>query len=316
MLIYVQNWLRELSVGGLVIDLNNIKPNTVIVIAGPTASGKSALALDLAGSYNGVVINADASQIYKTIPIISAAPSKEDKQQVEHLLYEIFEPEKNGSVSEWLNLAVKAIKDSWKKGKLPIVVGGTGFYIESLIKGVSPIPETKVSVKEKVRIMLEKGGVSEIYEALKKCDEGGASRVNPNDVTRVRRALEIFLDTGKSINEWFDEPLINYLPEADFNTIVLLPQLSKLEDKCSLRFDWMIQNGALLEVEALKERGLDKNLPVMKAIGVPELIAYLNGEYSLEEAIKQAKLHTRQYAKRQLTWFRNRLKNIAHLVIE
>ena len=296
--------------------VSNLNSKSVIVVAGPTASGKSKFALDLALKNNGVIINADASQIYKSIPILSAAPSEEDKQQVEHLLYEIFEPEKNGSVSDWLKLVVEAIKGSWAKGKLPIIVGGTGFYIESLVNGVSPIPETKAEVKEQVRIMLEKGGVSEIYEVLQKCDRKGSLLVNQNDTTRVRRALEIFLDTGKSIDYWFKKPLINYLPEADFNIILLLPQLSNLEDKCSIRFDLMMEKGALLEVMALREKNLDKNLPVMKAIGVPELMAYLNGEYSLEEAVKQAKLHTRQYAKRQLTWFRNRLKNTAQYVID
>lgn len=296
--------------------IDNLKSKSVIVIAGPTASGKSKFALDLALEYGGVIINADASQIYKGIPIISAAPTEEDKQKVDHLLYEIFKPEKNGSVSEWLKLVVDAIKDVWSKGKLPIVVGGTGFYIESLVKGVSPIPETKLEIKERVRETLEREGVSGIYDELKRYDPKGAARVNSNDTTRVRRALEIFLDTGKSIDEWFAEPLINYIPEADFKIIALLPQLSDLEDKCSLRFDLMMQNGALEEVMALREKNLDKNLPVMKAIGVPELISYLNDECSLEEAIKQAKLHTRQYAKRQLTWFRNRLKNIAQYVID
>ena len=296
--------------------LEDIKSNTVVVVAGPTASGKSGLALDLALRYNGVVINADASQIYKGVSIISAAPSEEEKNQVEHLLYEIFEPTKNGTVSEWLRLVVEVIRNVWKKGKLPIVVGGTGFYIESLIKGVSPIPETRPEIKEKVAMMLAEGGVSKVYEMLKNIDEKGAKRVNENDTTRVRRALEIFWDTGVSIDEWFEKPMIKLLPEADFKVVALLPELSGLEKKCSKRFDIMMKNGALDEVKNLLDLKLDANLPAMKAIGVPELTDYLRGKITLDEAVRLAKLHTRQYAKRQLTWFRNRLINMALFVVE
>ena len=296
--------------------LEDIKSNTVVVVAGPTASGKSGLALDLALRYKGVVINADASQIYKGVSIISAAPSEEEKNQVEHLLYEIFEPSKNGTVSEWLRLVVEVIRNVWKKGKLPIVVGGTGFYIESLIKGVSPIPETRPEIKEKVAKMLAEGGVSKVYEMLKNIDEKGAKRVNENDTTRVRRALEIFLDTGVSIDEWFEKPMIKLLQEADFKVVALLPKLSDLEEKCSKRFDIMMKNGALDEVKNLLDLKLDANLPAMKAIGVPELTDYLRGKITLDEAVRLAKLHTRQYAKRQLTWFRNRLRNMALFVVE
>lgn len=289
------------------IELNDIKSNTVIVIAGPTASGKSGLALELAMRYNGVVINADSMQIYKGTPIISAVPTVEDRKKAEHLLYEIFEPEERGSVAEWLKLAIAAIRQVWQQGKLPIVVGGTGFYLESLIKGISPIPETKTEVKKQVTDLFLAVGQKGVYARLQKLDPEGALKVNPNDMTRVRRALEIFTDTGKSIVQWFEQPLIRMLPEADFRIIPLLPQLKDLEGKCGDRFDLMMQAGALQEVETLLKRKLDDDLPAMKAIGVPELAAYLQGKCSLEEAVSLAKIHTRQYAKRQLTWFRNRL---------
>lgn len=289
------------------IELGDIAKNTVVVIAGPTASGKSKLAFEMAKKYDGVIINADASQVYKGIPIISAAPDENDKKEVLHMLYEIFEPEHNGSVSEWLKLAVEAIKKVWKQDKLPIVVGGTGFYIESLIAGISPIPETKREVKNQVADKLQSDGVEELYEYLKTLDPKGAAMVNPRDVARVRRALEIFCDTGISIAQWFEKPLIKKLPEAEFTVIALLPKLSELEDKCNTRFDKMINCGALHEVENLYKMELRSDLPVMKAIGVTELGGYLKGENTLDEAIKLSKLHTRQYAKRQLTWFRNRL---------
>lgn len=292
------------------VELENIKSNSVVVVAGPTASGKSSLAIDLACKYNGVVINADASQVYKDIPIISAAPDENDKVKVEHLLYGVLDADEKNSVSDWSKLVVEAIKNVWKQGKLPIVTGGTGFYIENLVKGVSPIPETKAEIKQKVADIFDKRGVSGVYETLQNVDGNGAKLVNSNDTTRVRRALEIFYDTGISISEWFQKPLVKILPEADFKVIVLLPKLSDLEEKCSLRFDIMMKNGALDEVKSLMDKNIAPEMPIMKAIGVPELISFIKGEIDLEKAVELAKLHTRQYAKRQLTWFRNRLKNI------
>ena len=298
------------------VELENIKSNSVVVVAGPTASGKSALALALACKYNGVVINADASQVYKDIPIISAAPTDDDKAKAEHLLYGILEANEKSSVTDWSRLVVEAIRDVWKRGKLPIVTGGTGFYIENLVKGVSPIPETKVEIKQKVAEIFDKSGVEGVYKTLQEVDGKGAKLVNPNDTTRVRRALEIFCDTGISIDEWFQRPMISLLPEADFQVVVLLPKLSDLEEKCSKRFDIMMQEGALEEVMVLMNKNIAPEKPIMKAIGVPELISFLRCEISLEKAVDLAKLHTRQYAKRQLTWFRNRLKDMANYVVE
>ncbi len=286
------------------------------IIGGPTASGKSGLALDLAQKHNGVVINADSMQVYKRIPILSAAPTAEDKCRAEHLLYEVFEPSQKGSVADWMKLAVEAVQDCWKREKLPIVVGGTGFYLESLMKGESPIPETSAEIKLLVKERLEKDGLNSLYNYLAEIDAEGAKKVNLNDTTRVRRAVEIFLSTGKSISYWFEMPLVKPLPEAKFKVTALLPTLDKLEDKCSQRFDLMMEQGALAEVEALLKLGLDNRLPAMKAIGVSELGAYLRDEISLKEAVDLSKLHTRQYAKRQLTWFRNRLKSVAEIVIE
>ena len=284
----------------------NITEKTVVVIGGPTASGKSGLALEVAKKYNGVVINADAMQVYQSIPIITAVPSPEDKKQVLHLLYEIYPPSQRGNVADWLNKATTAIRDTWAEKKLPVVVGGTGFYIESLIKGVSPIPETNSEVKQQVADIIGQKGAEGAYDYLQKIDASGAQMVKPQDTTRIRRALEIKLNTGQSINEWFQKPLVKTLPEADFAMIKLLPSLSELEEKCSRRFDIMMEQGALDEVKNLLDRHLSDDLPAMKAIGVPELGDYIRGKTDLNQAISLAKLHTRQYAKRQLTWFRNR----------
>ena len=189
------------------VNIGEIKPNTVLVVVGPTASGKSALAIELALKYNGVIINADASQVYKDIPIVSAAPDEDDKVKVEHVLYGILEADEKKSVSDWVKLATDAIKKVWDQGKLPIVTGGTGFYIESLINGMSPIPETKHEAKTKVATIFDETGVEGAYKYLQQVDSEGAKKVNPNDTTRVRRALEIFIDTGISISEWFEKPM-------------------------------------------------------------------------------------------------------------
>ena len=289
---------------------DNLNEKSVIVVAGPTASGKSGLAIKAALKYNGVIINADASQIYDCIPVISVAPTEEDKAKAEHKLYGILKADEKNSVSEWLKLATKEIKKAWQDKKLPIVVGGTGFYIEALIKGCSPIPETSQEVKEKVAAILAQNGKTGIFAKLQEVDKQGAKMVNPNDMTRVRRALEIFMDTNKSIAEWFRMPLVKPLPEADFRVVAILPRLQDLADKCSQRFDMMMQNGAEDEVKRLLELKINDKMPVMKAIGVPELRDYLIGKLTREGAVQAAKLHTRQYAKRQLTWFRNRLKNL------
>ena len=288
------------------IDELDLNDKSVLVIGGPTASGKSSLALQAAIKYDGMVINADAMQVYQNIPIITAAPTIQDKEKAPHKLYEIYPPSQKGNVADWLDLAVKEIKKAWREKKLPIVAGGTGFYIENLIKGASPIPNTKDEIKKQVAELMAQKDLKQVYEYLTEIDPDGAKMVNPNNTTRIRRALEIKLDTGESIAKWFKKPMINFLPEADFMMIKLLPDLSELEKKCSQRFDEMMKLGALQEVENLLALKLDKNLPAMNAIGVPELGDYLSGKIDLNEAVALAKLHTRQYAKRQLTWFRNR----------
>lgn len=288
--------------------MKRVVTSDVIVVAGPTASGKSALAIDLAEAFNGVVINADSMQIYQGTPIISAAPSLEDKKRVQHRLYEIFSPDVNGSVVDWLNLAVAEIKSCWRTEKMPIVVGGTGLYLGNLINGTTPIPETSAEVRQQVMQKLHEEGVNKLHEELAVYDPITAKRLSPNDTTRVRRAYEVWLQTGVPLSEWHQKPMIKKLPEANFIVVEILPTKAELDERCFKRWDKMMNEGALREVENLASLRLDRNLPAMKALGVPELLQFVEGKITLEEACNLAKLHTKQYAKRQITWFRHQLK--------
>lgn len=283
-------------------------PKNVIVIGGPTASGKSGLAIDLAVALNGVVINADASQVYKGIPVISAAPSAKDYAKVEHRLYEYLDVSVNGNVCLWLEQAVQTIREVWSRKKTPIVVGGGGLYLDNLINGTTPIPEVDSKIRAEVAAFAEQNGQQALYDCLQIQDPQGAAMLNPMDATRVRRAYEIWRSTGRSIAEWYKEPMVQKIPEADFLTIALLPAKKELDFRCDMRFGQMLMQGAVEEVKYLISRDLPVNLPAMRAKGVPELMAAIEGAVSFEEAAELSKLHTRQYAKRQLTWFRNRFK--------
>ncbi len=280
----------------------------VIVIGGPTASGKSALAIDLAKIYNGVVVNADASQVYQHIPVISAAPSAEEQKTVEHRLYGYLDESVNGNICMWLNLAVECVQKIWQSGKTPVFVGGTGMYIDNLVNGVTPIPETPQEIRKQAADELKEQGLSAIYQKLCAIDETSATMLNSNDKTRVIRAYEIWLSTGKTISFWFQQPMLQKLPEASFFNIALLPPKNILDERCQIRFEKMLAEGAIDEVKYLLSRELSPSLPAMAAKGVPEIASFLKGEIPIEKATELAVLHTRQYAKRQLTWFRNKYK--------
>jgi len=286
----------------------------VIIIGGPTASGKSKLAIDLALKLNGEIINADSMQVYKDTPILSAVPSKKEKALIPHHLFEIYESSVHGNVVDWLECCVKKIKEIWQQGKMPIVVGGTGLYLNNLINGTTPIPFTPQNIREKIYAEMQANSLEYMYEKLQTLDEETANKLSKNDTTRILRALEVFEATGIKLSDWYKKPMLKKLPEASFFTIVLLPGIAELEAKCAIRFEQMVKEGALQEVETLACKNLKDNLPAMKALGVPELLKYIKGEIPLDEAIFQAKLHTRQYAKRQLTWFHRQIK--ADFVVE
>lgn len=287
--------------------------NAVIIIAGPTASGKSSLALDLANALDGVVINADSMQVYQGTPIISAVPSAAEKAKVPHRLYEIYPPCKNGTVVEWLDLAVKEIKNCWQEQKLPVLVGGTGLYIDNLVNGTTPVPGITPQIRAERLQLLQQGGSEKMHRLVATFDPETAARLSPNDSSRVGRAWEVFRQTGIPLSQWHAMPLIKKLPQAKFITIKILPPKKELDERCYLRFNLMMQQGALEEVRKLDKLGLPEELPAMKMLGVPELRQYLNGKVSLEAAVELGKLHTRQYAKRQRTWFANKLSAMMSL---
>ena len=290
------------------IELPALKLNSVVVIGGPTASGKSGLAINVAKMYNGEVINADSMQVYRGLPILSAVPSLEERQGIPHHLYEIYEPSVSGTVVDWLNLAVAKIREVWARGKLPVVVGGTGMYLDNLVNGTTPIPEPDEKIRQQILSLQGQLNAEEFYERLRQIDAAGAAMLNPNDTTRVRRAYEIFEQTGMSIAEWYQKPMVKKIPEADFVTIKLVPPADVLDERCYRRFDMMVEAGAVDEVRRLLQLRLDEKLPSMKMLGVPELTGFVQGECSLDKSVEAAKLHTRQYAKRQRTWFRNKFE--------
>lgn len=283
-----------------------MQTSKIIVIAGPTGSGKSGLALNLAQELNGVVINADSMQVYKEIPIIAASPSIEDTKLIPHKLYGIYDASIRGNVVDWLTLCKEEITKAQQQNQTPIIVGGTGMYIEALIKGVTPIPETPQEIRQHVETLLQTEGLNTLYTKLQEIDPPTAKKLSPNDTTRIRRALEIWYHTDKTPSYWHAVPLITNYKKENFTQIYINPPRNILDERCRLRFDAMINLGALDEVKQLLKLNLPDSLPAMRALGVQELKNYLNGKTSLEEAIELAKLHTRQYAKRQSTWFNHR----------
>lgn len=285
-----------------------MQKNPVLVIAGPTASGKSALAAEVAYALNGVVLNCDSMQIYKDIPIIAAAPTEAEKKLAEHRLFEIYDCDKRGNVVDWLNLCVAEIRKLWAENRLPVVVGGTGFYAEALLKGVTPIPETPAEIRKQLQDRLHRDRLENLYVELQQKDVEIAAKLNPNDKTRIIRALEVIEATGIKLSEWYRKPLIQKLPEADFITVKIMPSLEVIATRCCLRLDKMVNElGVLAEIERLLTKGTDENMPAMKALGVPELSLFIKGQLSLDEALSLAKIHIRQYAKRQRTWLKNKM---------
>jgi len=280
---------------------------TAILIAGPTASGKSALALKLAGQLGGTIINADSMQVYRDLRIITARPTLTEEAQVPHRLYGHMDASENYSAGRWCVDASAALAEIWGAGRLPILVGGTGLYFKTLTQGLAAIPPIPTAIRAAVRERLKAEGIAPLYAELARCDPASAGRLMPGDRSRITRALEVRLATGRSIADWHREGMKPGLDAANAVKVFLNPAREQLYARIDARFDAMLVAGALQEVDALRRRNLDPALPAMKAHGVPWLIRHLNGEMTLAEAAEGGKRDTRRYTKRQATWFRNQL---------
>ncbi len=278
-----------------------------VLIAGPTASGKSALAVELALSAGGAVINADSMQVYRDLRVITARPTRADEALVPHHLYGHVDAAVNFSAGAWVSDAAKALEAAQAEGRLPIFIGGTGLYFKALTAGLSVVPPIPAEVREAVRARLERNGVEALHAELAARDPRAAERLNLRDRTRIARALEVIEATGRSLLDWHQEGQPPLLPKDSFRAVFLAPERDELYARIDARFDAMLGAGALNEVERLAARHLDPLLPAMKAHGVPALIRHLRGELSLAEAAAIGRADTRHYAKRQFTWFRHQL---------
>lgn len=294
------------------LDKEFIMKNKVVFIAGPTAGGKSGLALWLARQTRSAIINADSMQVYRELCVITARPSERDEAEVPHRLYGYRPVAEPFSAADWAADARAAISEALEQKRLPVVVGGTGLYFRVLIEGIAEVPDIPENVRAEVRALVEERG-ADAHKVLLAEDQEAAARLEPGDRQRIARALEVRRATGRSLLEWQRESHGRGLeadPSLELIKTVLFPSRQEVYARADARFLAMIEDDdALSEVRALEHLNLDPRLPAMKALGVPELRAFLNGELGKEEAIVRAQMVTRRYAKRQFTWFRNQFSD-------
>ena len=290
--------------------------NKAVLIAGPTASGKSALALELAQKAGGAVINTDSMQVYRDLRVLTARPSLAEEAAVPHRLYGCVDAAVNYSAGHYVRDAKEVLDEVRRGGGLPIFIGGTGLYFKALTRGLSAVPPVPDEVREAVRLRLDRDGVEALHAELARRDAAAAARLNVRDRTRIARALEVIEATGRPLAEWHADTTPPLLPEGSYRALFIAPEREALYARIDARFDAMLADGALEEVARLAARGLDPLLPAMKAHGVPALIRHLRGEITREEAAMIGKADTRHYAKRQFTWFRHQLPEFDWLTPE
>jgi len=278
-----------------------------VLIAGPTASGKSALALSLAEQLGGVIINADSMQVYRDLRIITARPTPEEEARVPHRLYGHVDAAVNHSVGQWFRDAEGVLAEAAAAGKAPIFVGGTGLYFKALLTGLAAIPPIDPEIRARFRARLDKEGVEALHAELTRADPQTAARLMVRDRSRILRALEVLEATGRTMGEWHDDELPAPLDPDTVIKIFLHPEREQLKARIEGRFAKMLEAGAIEEVRALDARNLPDTLPAMKAHGVPWLRRFFRGEISRERVAEGAVMDTRRYAKRQVTWFRNQM---------
>ena len=292
---------------------HNRPPHPVIVVAGPTASGKSAAAVAVSQTFGGVVINADSMQIYRDLSILTARPRANEMAGAPHRLFGVLDASDPCSAARWRDLALAEIRAVLGEGRLPVLCGGTGFSIRSLMEGLAEIPDVPPHVREETIALHRALGGAGLRQELAEVDPETAARLADGDTQRLIRAWEVWAATGTPLSVWQSQPAV---PPADlrFYVIVLAPEREALYAACDRRFDLMMEAGAMEEIDRLDALALDPSLPAMKAVGVPQLLAARRGEMSLEEAVDAAKRETRRYAKRQTTWLRHQLA--ADLILE
>ena len=286
--------------------LNPPEKKPVALIAGPTASGKSHLAVDLAqrlarAGRRGVIVNADSQQVYRDLTILSARPAVGEMGGIEHRLFGTWDGAEACSAADWAVAAKQMIADIHGAGDVPILCGGTGLYLRTLLDGIAPVPEITPEIREAVRALPQ----ADARTALESEDPGAAARLAPADATRTTRALEVVRSSGRTLAEWQAQKTGGIAGDIALHPLILLPDRDWLNARCDQRFERMLDAGAIAEVEALLARDLDPDLPVMRAIGVRDIAGLLQGELSRAQAIAAGQTATRQYAKRQYTWFRN-----------
>jgi tRNA dimethylallyltransferase len=280
--------------------MNKFAP-PLAVIAGPTASGKSALAVALAQRTNGVIVNADSAQVYADLRILTARPAEAEMGGVKHLLFGHRDGAAPCSAADWAAEAKAAAAEVRQAGQLPILVGGTGLYLRTLLDGIADVPPVRAEIRKEVRA----ASVAENHRRLRELDPQAAERLHANDSTRIARALEVVLSSGVPLGEWQRDRVGGIRAQVAPFGLVLLPPREQLDPLIDRRFIAMVESGAVEEVEGLLARRLSPALPVMRAIGVREIGKHLNGEWSFARMVEAGQLATRQYAKRQLTWFRH-----------
>lgn len=289
----------------------------VIVIGGPTASGKTQLAIEWALKINGEIISCDSRQIYRYMDIGTAKPTVEERNLVPHHLIDIIYPDEIISAGEFQRLARKIIEDVYKRGKIPFLVGGTGLYIRAVIRDIDFPPKVDERIREMLKEKIRQEGLFSLYEELKKIDSKTADKISPNDEIRITRALEVYYATGKPISYYRRGIDVDY-PRYNIAYFVLNPSRDLLYKRIEERVDRMIQLGLIEETKYILSLGYNPELPSLQTLGYREIIKYLQGIYSLESAVEEIKKETRRYAKRQLTWFRNeiRVKLISYEEVE
>lgn len=284
------------------------KTPRLTLIAGPTASGKSRLAMEMAVQTGAVIINADSQQLYADLRVLSARPSLEDETRAEHRLYGVADAAESWSVGRWTRAVMPLLDELTAQDRPVLLVGGTGLYFNALTRGLADIPAVPDAIRDTIQAAYELKGEAAFRRRLAEVDAASAAAITPGDRQRLIRALAVAQATGRSLSDWKADTRPLLAPGA-YDALVVEPPRDRLYANCDTRVALMIQNGAVDEVRALLARNLDPALPAMKAVGVPELAAHLSGQTSLDQAVAAIRLSTRHYAKRQLTWFRNQTRD-------